>query len=166
LSKPRIAKAVAIVIGVVWLLSGSGCSEKKKSLPEASPFTVDEVQDAFKRETGDELFVEDVARGVPIIGDATLLGVRPEVDEKYGDFGITVYMQLDRRKRDLFIDGRSPDDDGIYWRNTPVNEESETPYWSAQKYYGNVGLIWFHRSRRTNQQWKLLDQTLSRLVSG
>src|SRR5262245_31456748 len=65
------------------------------------PYSVDMVCDAFEQETGDELIIEDEARDLLIIEDATLLGVAAELDAKYGDFGFAVFHRMGRQKRAL-----------------------------------------------------------------
>lgn len=162
LLKSRIAKGAAVVMGVAWLLSGSACG-KKNELPEASPFTVDQVREAFGQETGDKLIVERTGRDVSILGDVTMLGVARELDKKYGDFGITVFGRLGAEKRKQLDGGRSPDNSGIIWQHHIGENEGDVPVWSAGKYYGNVALTWFHESRKTNAQWERLDGALSRL---
>jgi len=153
------------VLGMAMVLIGVTACENSTDGSFGRPYSVEMVREAFEQETGDELIVEDEARDVPIIGDATLLGVRPELDAKYGDFGIVVFRQLGSRKRAELDAGKRLDRTDTYWEHHPPENEREVPYWSAQKWYGNVGLTWYHKTREANEQWVTLNRALRRLTS-
>jgi hypothetical protein len=154
-----------VALGMAMLLTGVSACENNADGSFGRPYTVEMVREAFKQETGDELIVEDEARDVPIIGDATLLGVRPELDAKYGDFGIVVFRRLGSRKRAELDRGKRVDSTGTYWEHHPPENEREVPYWSAQRWYGNVGLTWYSKTREANEQWGTLNRALRRLTS-
>jgi hypothetical protein len=150
--------------GVLWgvailLTAVTGCANGEEGSP-GEPYSVEMVRNAFEDETGDELIVEDEARDVPIIGDATLLGVRSGLDDKYGDFGITVFHGLGNRKRAQL--GYSAD---IRWEYHPPESQAEVPYWTASRWEGNVALTWYHDTRQATEQWEQLDRVLRRLAS-
>jgi hypothetical protein len=151
-----------ILVTAIMLGGGSACGKQEDA--GGRPYSVDMVRAVFKQETGDELIIERSTHGNPVLGDVTLLGVAPGLDAKYGDFGITVYRRLGKPKRRLLDGGRRPDKNGIIWRYYAINEENHVPTWSAAKYYGNVRLIWIHKTKETNYQWDELDGALKRLV--
>jgi hypothetical protein len=152
-----------MLVTAMLVAGGSAC---EKHGDTGRPYSVDMVRTVFKEETGDELIVERSAARNPVVGvDVTLLGVAPPLDAKYGDFGITVWGRLGDRKRRLLYGGRQPDKTGITWQYYAINEENHEPTWSASKWYGNVALIWFHKTRETNDQWDRLDRALSLLDS-
>jgi hypothetical protein len=142
------------------LAAVTACDDDRDTSSPGRPHSVAMVRKAFERETGDELVIEDEARDVPIIGDATLLGVAAELDVKYGDFGFAVHHRMGRRKRALLNHGRR-----IRWEYHPPETDTEVPYWTASRWEGNVALTWYHDTREINEQWERLDGVLRRLAS-
>ena len=144
---------------IVAACGESGADDRQAGKSSA----VQTVVETFERATGDKLVVESkTTPDQPIIGEATLLGVPPELDDKYGDFGISVYEELGPEKKAWLTNGQR-DSEGVYWSYTPPMEEGERGYWSAAKWYGNVGLIWFHPSKEKTVQWERLDNALRQL---
>ena len=108
-------------------------------------------------------FIEEFRRitGVqlkPVSGD--LFGTRLEVPARpnrfirFGAYSLTWTKNED--KRDLFIGGGDPDDDGIVWRRTGST-------YSANKTFGpKLVLRWVGRkAKRTNEQWDRLERAVS-----
>ncbi|SRR6266852_1205316 len=116
----------------------------------------------FKEITGDDLRMEGKVLDLRRIGGvrSVSLSVAKSLRKKYGEFRYVVVWGNTTTLEGQLLDPSQrqgkPAADRVYW-SKGYNELSADPrpYWSAEKYRGNVKLIWFPPSRKKGLDGRL-----------
>lgn len=127
-----------------------------------------EVVDGFRERTGDTL-VRDSGGSLESRDlvdfpeahdeDGGLTDEGFALADKYGAFSL--YIVHDEGAYENLLDGRGPDDNGIYWERQTWDGIA-APSWGLAKRYGNVVLYWQGDERReTDRTWDHLDGVLT-----
>ncbi|MGH3102674.1 MAG: hypothetical protein ACRDN6_01075 [Gaiellaceae bacterium] len=167
---PALAGLLGVVVLTAGLLvvlvdrDGPGSAGRttvplERPQPQPSPrhtYTVPQVRDAFRRQTGLSLVVFHEAS----TADVTSLRSRPHFTPRFGEFQIFVFRPAAAaRMSRVFTNGVRPDGNGVSWVSDRVGG------WIAVTRFGaNLAVGWFPTGgeRRVDSRWRRLDDVVRR----